>query len=81
SRQIMLPAVDIEGQERLRAAHALLLGAGGLGSPVAPYLAAAGVGTITIADADQVELTTLQRQIAQQQASLGVNKARSAKER
>ena len=80
SRQIMLPEVDIDGQERLRAAHALIIGAGGLGSPVALYLAAAGVGTITIADADHVELTNLQRQIAHQQASLGVNKARSAKE-
>ena len=79
SRQIMLPEVDIDGQERLRSAHALIIGAGGLGSPVALYLAAAGVGRITIADADVVELSNLQRQIAHQQASIGVNKACSAK--
>lgn len=79
SRQIMLPEVDIEGQEHLRNAHALIVGAGGLGSPVALYLAAAGVGKITIADADTVELSNLQRQIAHQQASIGTNKARSAK--
>lgn len=78
SRQIMLPEVDIEGQERLHAAHALIIGAGGLGSPVALYLASAGVGRITIADADQVELSNLQRQIAHQQASIGLNKAHSA---
>lgn len=79
SRQIMLPEVDIEGQERLRGAHALIIGGGGLGSPAALYLAAAGVGKITIADADVVELSNLQRQIAHQQASIGINKARSAK--
>ncbi|MDF7762205.1 ThiF family adenylyltransferase, partial [Kosakonia cowanii] len=67
------------GQERLRNAHALIVGAGGLGSPVALYLAAAGVGKITIADADTVELSNLQRQIAHQQANIGTNKARSAK--
>lgn len=78
SRQIMLPEVDIEGQERLRSAHALIIGAGGLGSPVALYLAAAGVGQITIADADTVELSNLQRQVAHQQASIGQNKAVSA---
>lgn len=78
SRQIMLPEVDIEGQERLQSAHALIVGAGGLGSPVALYLAAAGVGSITIADADHVELSNLQRQIAHQQADIGGNKARSA---
>lgn len=78
SRQILLPEVDIEGQERLHSSHALIIGAGGLGSPVALYLAAAGVGRITIADADHVELSNLQRQIAHQQASIGVNKAHSA---
>ncbi|RUR29880.1 HesA/MoeB/ThiF family protein [Vreelandella nanhaiensis] len=80
SRQIMLPEVDIEGQERLRGAHVLIIGAGGLGSPAALYLAAAGVGQITIADADMVELSNLQRQIAHQQASIGQNKAASAKQ-
>lgn len=79
SRHIMLPEVDIEGQERLRSAHALIIGAGGLGSPAALYLAAAGVGRITIVDADHVELSNLQRQIAHQQASIGQNKAASAK--
>ncbi|PRY61408.1 adenylyltransferase/sulfurtransferase [Vreelandella songnenensis] len=79
SRQIMLAEVDIEGQERLRHAHAVIIGAGGLGSPAALYLAAAGVGQITLADADHVELSNLQRQIAHQQASIGQNKAASAK--
>ena len=78
SRQIMLPEVDIEGQERLQSSHALVIGAGGLGSPVALYLAAAGVGRITIADADHVELSNLQRQIAHQESSIGLNKAHSA---
>ena len=75
SRQIMLPEVDIEGQERLIDSHALIVGAGGLGSPAALYLAAAGVGHITLVDADSVELSNLQRQIAHQQASIGHNKA------
>ncbi|WP_075879742.1 HesA/MoeB/ThiF family protein [Vreelandella massiliensis] len=78
SRQIMLPGVEIDGQERLRAGHALIIGAGGLGSPVALYLAAAGVGRLSIADADAVEISNLQRQIAHQQADLGRNKAASA---
>lgn len=78
SRQIMLPEVDIEGQQRLNDAHALVIGAGGLGSPVALYLAAAGVGRLTLVDADMVELSNLQRQIAHQQGDLGTNKAVSA---
>ncbi|MDR5899520.1 molybdopterin-synthase adenylyltransferase MoeB [Halomonas vilamensis] len=78
SRQIMLPEVEIDGQERLLSAHALVVGAGGLGSPVALYLAAAGVGQLTVADADEVEISNLQRQIAHQQADLGRNKADSA---
>ena len=80
SRQIMLPQVDIEGQERLLASRALIVGAGGLGSPVALYLAAAGVGQLTIADADVVEISNLQRQIAHQEQDLGRNKAHSAAE-
>jgi molybdopterin-synthase adenylyltransferase len=80
SRQIMLEAIDIEGQERLLAGHALVVGAGGLGSPVALYLAAAGVGRLTLADADAVELSNLQRQIAHGEADLGRNKAASARE-
>ncbi|GHE22461.1 HesA/MoeB/ThiF family protein [Halomonas urumqiensis] len=80
SRQIMLEAIDIEGQERLLGGHALVIGAGGLGSPVALYLAAAGVGRLTLADADEVDLSNLQRQIAHGQADLGRNKAQSARE-
>jgi molybdopterin-synthase adenylyltransferase len=80
SRQIMLEAIDIEGQERLIASRALVVGAGGLGSPVALYLAAAGVGHLTLADADEVELSNLQRQIAHGMADLGRNKARSARD-
>ncbi|MDZ7853448.1 MAG: molybdopterin-synthase adenylyltransferase MoeB [Halomonas sp.] len=80
SRQIMLDQVDIDGQERLLAGHALVVGAGGLGSPVALYLAAAGLGRLTLADADVVELSNLQRQIAHAHADLGRNKAESARE-
>jgi len=80
SRQIMLDAVDIEGQQALLDGHALVVGAGGLGSPVALYLAAAGMGRLTLADADQVELSNLQRQIAHATADLGRNKAESARD-
>ncbi len=78
SRQIMLPDVDIEGQEKLLAARVLIIGLGGLGSPVAMYLAAAGVGHLILADFDAVDLTNLQRQIAHTSARIGVNKAVSA---
>ena len=61
SRQIMLPEFDIDGQERLRQSHALIVGLGGLGSPVAMYLAAAGVGRLTLVDFDKVDLSNLQR--------------------
>lgn len=81
SRHILLDQIGIDGQERLLNAHALLVGAGGLGSPVALYLAVAGVGRITLADHDVVEMTNLQRQIAHDLASLGVNKAESAARR
>lgn len=81
SRHILLDQIGIDGQERLLNAHALVVGAGGLGSPVALYLAAAGVGRITLADHDVVEMTNLQRQIAHDMASLGVNKAESAARR
>ncbi|PMR78800.1 HesA/MoeB/ThiF family protein [Billgrantia endophytica] len=80
SRQIMLEAIDIEGQERLLASRVLVVGAGGLGSPVALYLAAAGVGRLTLADADRVELSNLQRQIAHGMVDLDRNKAESARE-
>lgn len=78
SRQIMLPDVDIDGQEKLLAARVLIIGLGGLGSPVAMYLAAAGVGHLVLADFDAVDLTNLQRQIAHTTARIGVNKAVSA---
>lgn len=81
SRHILLPEIDVEGQRRLLAARVLVVGAGGLGSPVALYLASAGVGSIRLADDDQVELTNLQRQIAHDMQSLGVNKAASAARR
>ncbi|MDP1682695.1 MAG: HesA/MoeB/ThiF family protein [Burkholderiales bacterium] len=78
SRHILLNEIGMEGQAKLLAAHALVIGCGGLGSPVALYLAAAGVGRITLCDNDQVDLTNLQRQIAHPSASLGMNKAESA---
>ncbi|MBI5329186.1 MAG: molybdopterin-synthase adenylyltransferase MoeB [Betaproteobacteria bacterium] len=78
SRHILLDQIGIDGQDRLLGSHALIIGAGGLGSPAALYLAVAGVGRITLADHDAVELTNLQRQIAHDMDSLGVNKAVSA---
>ncbi|TDJ26493.1 MAG: molybdopterin-synthase adenylyltransferase MoeB [Gammaproteobacteria bacterium] len=78
SRQIMLPQIDVAGQERLLAAHVLIVGLGGLGSPAALYLAAAGVGRLSLADDDQVDLSNLQRQIVHRHDDLGVAKVRSA---
>ena len=78
SRHILLDDLGIEGQRRLLAAHALVIGAGGLGSPVALYLATAGVGTVTIVDNDHVDLTNLQRQIAHTVSRVGQPKADSA---
>lgn len=78
SRHILLPQIAYEGQEKLTQSHALIVGAGGLGSPVALYLGAGGVGRITICDFDHVELTNLQRQVIHSTQSLGVNKAVSA---
>jgi molybdopterin/thiamine biosynthesis adenylyltransferase len=80
SRHILLEEIGVEGQERLMAAHALVIGAGGLGSPVALYLGTAGVGRITIVDHDTVDLTNLQRQIAHNLARIGEAKALSARE-
>ena len=77
SRQIMLPQFDIVGQENICAASVLIVGAGGLGCPVAMYLAAAGVGRITLLDHDVVELTNLQRQIAHDCATVGLAKVDS----
>lgn len=78
SRHILLDEVGIEGQQRLLNAHALVIGAGGLGSPAALYLGSAGVGRITLVDHDTVELTNLQRQIAHTQARIGSPKVASA---
>ena len=80
SRQIMLPQWDIEGQEKLLASRVLIVGLGGLGCPVAMYLAAAGVGELVLADFDEVDLTNLQRQIAHGEADVGRLKALSAQE-
>jgi molybdopterin/thiamine biosynthesis adenylyltransferase len=80
SRQIMLPAIGIEGQERLLASRVLILGLGGLGSPAAMYLAAAGVGTLVLADFDRVDLSNLQRQILHTTPRIGTLKTASAKE-
>ncbi len=79
SRHILLPQIGIEGQERLLAARALVIGAGGLGSPVALYLASAGVGSITLCDNEDVDLTNLQRQIAHRTDSIGRKKVDSAR--
>jgi molybdopterin/thiamine biosynthesis adenylyltransferase len=78
SRHILLPQIEYEGQDKLVNSHALVVGAGGLVSPVAFYLAAAGVGTITICDFDVVDLTNLQRQIVHTTSAVGINKALSA---
>lgn len=78
SRHILLDELGIEGQQALLAAHALVIGAGGLGSPVALYLATAGVGTLTLVDDDVVDLTNLQRQIVHRADRIGVPKVESA---
>lgn len=77
SRHILLDEVGIEGQEKLLSSHVLIIGAGGLGSPVALYLGSAGVGRITIVDHDRVDATNLQRQIAHNLARIGEFKAES----
>ena len=81
SRHLLLDEIGIEGQQRLLDARALVIGAGGLGSPVALYLASAGVGRITLVDHDTVSLTNLQRQIAHDMGSLGRLKVESAAQR
>jgi adenylyltransferase/sulfurtransferase len=80
SRQIMLPQVDVAGQEKLLSAQVLIIGAGGLGSPAAIYLAAAGVGQLMIADHDIVELSNLQRQILHRENDIGRQKTASAQD-
>lgn len=80
SRHILLDEIGIEGQQKLLAARVLVIGAGGLGSPAALYLASAGVGHLTIVDDDDVDLTNLQRQIAHTTARVGQPKALSARE-
>ncbi|MBS1190752.1 MAG: [sulfur carrier protein ThiS] adenylyltransferase [Rhodocyclaceae bacterium] len=79
SRHILLDALGIEGQEKLLSAHALVVGAGGLGSPAALYLAAAGVGRLTLADGDTVDFTNLQRQILHTVDRVGTAKAESGR--
>lgn len=77
ARHILLDEIGIEGQQRILNGHALVVGAGGLGSPAAMYLAAAGVGRLTIVDPDDVDLTNLQRQIAHHTRSVGQPKVQS----
>jgi adenylyltransferase/sulfurtransferase len=79
SRHILLAPLGVEGQEKIMASHVLIVGAGGLGSPAALYLAAAGVGTLTLADGDTVETSNLQRQILHVDARIGQSKAQSAR--
>jgi len=80
SRQIMLPQIDIAGQEKLNNAHVVIVGLGGLGSPVAMYLATAGIGKLTLIDDDHVDQSNLQRQIIHNENSIGKSKVNSAKE-
>ena len=80
SRHLLLEEIDVAGQEKLLHSHVLVIGAGGLGSAAAPYLAAAGIGNITLVDHDQVELTNLQRQIMHTENSVGKSKVGSGKQ-
>jgi molybdopterin/thiamine biosynthesis adenylyltransferase len=79
SRHILLDQIGIEGQQKILAAHALVIGAGGLGSPAALYLASAGIGKLTIVDDDTVDLTNLQRQILHTTERVGQDKVESAR--
>ena len=80
SRQIMLPQIDISGQQKLLKSKVLLFGAGGLGSPIAMYLVASGIGELTIVDPDTVDLSNLQRQILHRTQDVGNDKVASAKQ-
>ena len=75
SRHILLPEIEYSGQEKLLNSHCLIIGAGGLGSPVSIYLASSGIGKITICDFDDVDISNLQRQILHSDRSIGTNKA------
>lgn len=79
SRHILLPEIGVEGQARLRAANALVIGAGGLGCPAALYLASSGIGRLTLADPDRVDLTNLQRQILYRDDAVGALKVEAAR--
>ncbi len=81
SRHILLPQIDVDGQERLLGARVLLIGAGGLGSPAALYLASAGIGTLVLADGDTVDVTNLQRQILHREHAIGQPKVESGRQR
>src|SRR5438552_1345097 len=81
SRHLIMPEVGMEGQQKLKAARVLCIGAGGLGSPLALYLAAAGVGTLGIVDFDVVDFTNLQRQFIHSTADVGRKKLESAREK
>lgn len=78
SRHILLPEIGVDGQQKLLDARALIIGAGGLGSPAALFLAASGVGTLTLCDGDTVDLTNLQRQILHRTSAIGMSKVASA---
>jgi molybdopterin/thiamine biosynthesis adenylyltransferase len=80
SRQLLLPDIDLDGQERLLQSKALIVGLGGLGSPVAMYLAASGIGTLMLCDHDEVDLSNLQRQILHHTHDIGRSKTESAAE-
>jgi adenylyltransferase/sulfurtransferase len=80
SRHILLPEIGIEGQERIRRTHALVVGVGGLGAPVSIYLASAGIGTITLCDGDTVDLTNLQRQVIFRSVDVGRPKVEAARD-
>ena len=81
SRHLVLREIGVAGQEKLQAARVLIIGAGGLGSPSALYLAAAGVGTLGVLDCDKVEVSNLQRQVIYDSASVGIPKALAARQR
>ena len=80
ARHIMLPEIDVAGQEKLLAARVLVIGLGGLGSPVSLYLAASGIGSLTLADFDTVDLSNLQRQIVHKTSRIGDLKTESARQ-